>query len=91
MVGEVAGSAPVLAELDTLEASLRAVATDDANRTKITDRLKAILATWGAAEEKADDKVADKIQTASAEEIFAFIDKDLGRSARDRAELAHED
>ncbi|WP_407563199.1 SDR family NAD(P)-dependent oxidoreductase [Streptomyces sp. 184] len=77
-----AQSAPVdpLAELDRLDAALSAVGQDDAVRDRVAQRLTAVLARLGADRER-EDGVSDRLQTASSDELFAFIDKDLGRNS----------
>ncbi|MFJ8747078.1 SDR family NAD(P)-dependent oxidoreductase, partial [Embleya sp. NPDC127516] len=75
-------SAPALADLDRLEASLaRLEATEDeATRGRITQRLQAVLSRWTAPTTTADADVTDRIDTASTDDIFDFIDNELGRS-----------
>ncbi|ARQ72550.1 hypothetical protein CAG99_21510 [Streptomyces marincola] len=75
----------VLAELDALESALSGVAADDEQtRDAVAARLQVLLsrlngAGGDAAEEEA--KVAETLGSASASEIFDFIDTQLGRSA----------
>jgi hypothetical protein len=66
----------VQADLDQLEASL-ASASASPHRTAITNRLRAILARW--TEEPAEDADED-FESATAEDIFDFIDNQLGRA-----------
>ncbi|MGW9210576.1 SDR family NAD(P)-dependent oxidoreductase [Embleya sp. NPDC055664] len=82
-----------LAELDRLEAVLMAVPVEptddeDAGNTEIAARLNTILARWNRA--RADARAhapggvidpATAIETATENEIFDFIDRELGRSA----------
>jgi acyl carrier protein len=70
----------VLAELDRLEASLSAVPATGADGMAINQRLRAVLAHWNNGHHKRDAEVAEQIQAASAEEIFDFIDRELGRT-----------
>ena len=74
---------PVLAALDALEAALAALADDDAQHSRIASRLQALTSrlheSGDAAEEEAGG-VRDLIGTASADDLFAFIDNDLGIS-----------
>jgi polyketide synthase 12 len=79
-------SAPILAELDKLEAALSGVSPDDVNHRNIATRLRALVAKWSDTHGLTEDTVTDKLQSATADEIFDFIDKDLGRSAPDRME-----
>ncbi|MFF9898017.1 type I polyketide synthase [Streptomyces longispororuber] len=69
-----------LRELDRLEAGLGAIAPDDGARMRITMRLEALMAKWkGAdAEAPAGETVSSQLESASADEVFDFIDKELG-------------
>jgi acyl carrier protein len=74
--------APVLGEVDRLERSLLAVAARDgtAQETltrRLRDTLLRLEAHGSLAEAEATS--ADQLETASADEIFEFIDRDLGR------------
>ncbi len=71
--------ARVLGELDRLETALLAIPPGDASRTGITARLRALMAMFTGAGEPDTTAVAERIQEASAEEIFDFIDRELGR------------
>ncbi|MFD0493497.1 type I polyketide synthase [Streptomyces rhizosphaericus] len=68
---------------------------DDATRTMVADRLKRLLSQWdggrggpvpdgqagGATNGSGDaDGVADHLETAAADELFAFIDEEFGTS-----------
>ncbi|MFE7558760.1 type I polyketide synthase [Kitasatospora sp. NPDC057500] len=66
---------PALAELDRFEASLADDGLDPAVRDQIADRLRKLLAGW---EPTGPDGVADLLSEASDDEMFAFIDNDLG-------------
>ncbi|MCC3772655.1 hypothetical protein K6I34_006397 [Streptomyces sp. UNOC14_S4] len=77
---------PGLAELDGLEASLSAIVADDQARTTVTQRLRTLLsklneATTADGGSGAASDAAESITSASADEIFAFIDNQLGRAA----------
>ncbi|WP_443034473.1 type I polyketide synthase, partial [Streptomyces sp. BE303] len=74
-VEPVAPPLPALAELDRFEASLAADGLDPAVRDQIADRLRRLLAGWQPTEA---DEVVDLLEEASDEEMFAFIDNDLG-------------
>ncbi|MFC9878124.1 type I polyketide synthase [Streptomyces libani] len=83
--GDTAGALPALAELDRLEDVLADVAQDDPQRARIASRLQLLLAKWHEQEdtdaEVTDDAgVSDRINSATADEIFDFIDNDLGMS-----------
>ncbi|MDO0924395.1 SDR family NAD(P)-dependent oxidoreductase [Streptomyces sp. TG1A-8] len=81
------GADSVLAGLDRLEAALAAVPGDDARRDRIGARLQALLAHWNGSEHTPADgsgtaaaDIGDRIHSAAADEIFDFIDNDLGIS-----------
>ncbi|MFJ4696531.1 type I polyketide synthase, partial [Streptomyces sp. NPDC088766] len=84
-VGDAPGGTPALAELDRLEAALLGADApdDEETRSAVTARLKALLARIAAAEAPEDDAadVAESIEAATADDLFAFIDTQLGRSA----------
>ncbi|MEW2394204.1 type I polyketide synthase [Streptomyces venezuelae] len=73
--------ADVLAEFERLENSLLSVSAQDGTaRAELAGRLRATLARLDVPRETAEEAaVAARIQDASADEIFAFIDRDLGR------------
>jgi short-subunit dehydrogenase/acyl carrier protein len=68
----------VLSELDRLEATLAAVSPDDLEEETITRRMHALMTKWKGTRAAAED-VEAQLQTASADEIFDFIDTELGR------------
>ncbi|KAA6212362.1 SDR family NAD(P)-dependent oxidoreductase [Streptomyces albofaciens JCM 4342] len=70
----------LLAELERLDAALAAGAPDARTKDAVAQRLSQILDTWrGAQEPEHGDEVAERIEAASTDEIFAFIDNELGR------------
>ncbi|MEU9015918.1 beta-ketoacyl reductase, partial [Streptomyces sp. NPDC048479] len=74
---------PLLAELDRLEKTLVASVPDDDGRTRITERLQALLAAWSEAGEPAgadDADVAEALETATDDDLFDFIGKEFGIS-----------
>ncbi|WP_406205784.1 SDR family NAD(P)-dependent oxidoreductase [Kitasatospora sp. NBC_01560] len=74
---------PVIAELDRLEAALAGLTPDEQRDKEITVRLQTVLAQWTGehrAGPAAEESVAERIQDASADEVLAFIDNELGRS-----------
>ncbi|MFC5667975.1 type I polyketide synthase, partial [Kitasatospora misakiensis] len=78
-----ARKSPALAELDRLEAVLAGLAPDEQRDKEITVRLQTVLAQWTAEQRggpAAEESVAERIQDASADEVLAFIDNELGRS-----------
>lgn len=61
------------------------MAPDDPQRARIASRLQSLLAKWheqeGTDTEGPDGAgVSDRINSATADEIFDFIDNDLGMS-----------
>ncbi|MEU0304655.1 type I polyketide synthase [Streptomyces sp. NPDC006175] len=74
--------ASLLAELDKLEAATAANEPDTLTRAKVAMRLQAFLAKWseGATAEADPADVTDKLESASDDEIFDFINNELGRS-----------
>ncbi|MGW6293292.1 type I polyketide synthase [Streptomyces sp. NPDC055058] len=80
------GAAAVLAGLDSLEAALDGLPEDDARRDRIGARLQSLLGRFGgttAAPATAPvdgGDVSDRIHSAGADEIFDFIENDLGIS-----------
>ncbi|MEV4483689.1 type I polyketide synthase [Micromonospora coxensis] len=81
--GGVVGVAPVFGELDRLEAALAGSAPDRSARIRITERLRTLLASLNeddAAAGGGGDTVAEKLQDATPDEVFDFIDRELGVS-----------
>ncbi|MFI5621775.1 SDR family NAD(P)-dependent oxidoreductase, partial [Streptomyces sp. NPDC051567] len=87
VLGEVApdGAAtasPVMAELDRLEAALTALSEDSQARSTVSVRLQTILSRLNeAAGPASGPDLASTIESASADDLFDFIDNQLGRSA----------
>ncbi|WFB09504.1 type I polyketide synthase [Streptomyces sp. LX-29] len=91
---EAAGGASVLEELDRLEAAIAGSTPDNVTRARITMRLQSLLGKWNegpvagptgptpaaAAPAPEAAEVVEELQTASDEELFAFINKGLGRA-----------
>jgi len=75
--GDAPREVSVLAELDRLEAALAAGEPDDVARAGISFRLLQILEKWRATGTE-DNSTAERIESASTEEIFAFIDNEFG-------------
>ncbi|MEU4565130.1 type I polyketide synthase [Micromonospora sp. NPDC023956] len=80
--GGVVGVAPVFGELDRLEAALAGSAPDRSARIRITERLRALLVSLNEADAPAGggEAVAEKLQDATPDEVFDFIDRELGVS-----------
>jgi short-subunit dehydrogenase/acyl carrier protein len=76
-----AASIPLIGELDKLESLLSDLTPDDPAFEMVTSRLQRCLAKWGGNGASAKGQtVAQKIDSASDDEIFEFINKELGRS-----------
>ncbi|WP_443072859.1 type I polyketide synthase [Streptomyces sp. NBC_01439] len=76
-----AGSGSVAAELDRLEALVASLAPEEIERTKVTTRLQALLTRLNEANATQEAAaVAHQLKAASADELFDFIDKELGIS-----------
>uniref|UniRef100_UPI0036F2F285 type I polyketide synthase n=1 Tax=Streptomyces malaysiensis TaxID=92644 RepID=UPI0036F2F285 len=65
-------------ELDALESNLAEVAADDEARTTLASRLQGLLERLGQGPEDAEDAVVGRIDAASDDEIFDFIQNELG-------------
>jgi hypothetical protein len=79
--GDAPAGPSLLAELDRFEAVVAASEADDVTRAGVTARLRQLLAQWnGPTDEDGTAGVAERISAASADEVFAFIDNELGRS-----------
>ncbi|MFE1929451.1 SDR family NAD(P)-dependent oxidoreductase, partial [Streptomyces sp. NPDC059474] len=74
--------APMLGEIDRMESALLSVARDEAAREALLGRLRSTLSKLGALHGDGTEEgpAAGRIQDATADEIFQFIDQDLGRS-----------
>jgi acyl carrier protein len=72
---------PLLGELDKLDSLLSGAAPDDATHKLVAARLQAFLSKWSNIDiQQASKAVAEKIDSATDDEIFEFINKELGRS-----------
>jgi polyketide synthase 12 len=75
------GASSVDVELDKLESVLAAVAGNDAERVRVRARMQALLSRLDGSQGDEDRVVvAQKVQLASDDEIFDFIDNELGSS-----------
>ncbi|WP_344280622.1 SDR family NAD(P)-dependent oxidoreductase, partial [Actinomadura napierensis] len=71
----------LLQQLDKVETILTAIAGEDGAETTVTTRLQALLTRWSDLQKGADRAtVTSRIESASTDEIFAFIDQELGRN-----------
>uniref|UniRef100_A0AAU2JZ13 SDR family NAD(P)-dependent oxidoreductase n=1 Tax=Streptomyces sp. NBC_00049 TaxID=2903617 RepID=A0AAU2JZ13_9ACTN len=84
-----ADGTPLLAHLARIEAALDREAPDEATRERITDRLRALVerlaaasaaSGTGAAQHDDTAGVTEKLESATADELFDFIDSELGGS-----------
>ncbi|WP_242432745.1 SDR family NAD(P)-dependent oxidoreductase [Streptomyces sp. Root1310] len=82
----------LLTDLDRFEAELLGTTPDDDDSVRITNRLRAVLSKWTEQRRRVDasdqdqtdrSAVGDHLATATAEEIFDFIDRGLGRKKGD--------
>ncbi|MEU8878030.1 SDR family NAD(P)-dependent oxidoreductase, partial [Streptomyces javensis] len=81
---------PMLGEIDRLESALLSVAQDETAHEALVKRLQSTLSKLGSLHGGGTEEgqAAGRIQDATADEIFQFIDQDLGRSESD-GEHAH--
>ncbi|MEU1823198.1 acyl carrier protein [Streptomyces abikoensis] len=90
---ETAPAAPLLAELESLEAVFKGLAADDVaslapdgiTRREIAARLAALGSRWSAlqgdgAPQEEDRSIVEEIDTADDDDLFAFLDEKLGGS-----------
>ena len=72
--------AHILAQLDGLQAALSVTSADDESRAQVAARLQAIFAAWTGTEIRSVDRdMASRINSADVEQVFEFIDSQLGR------------
>ncbi|WP_063752932.1 type I polyketide synthase [Streptomyces sp. NRRL S-350] len=70
----------VLTDLERLEAALLALPERDRERGRVTARLQRLLDRWHGTADDPVQAVADRIGDASVDEVFDFIDRELGRA-----------
>ncbi|MFT2018187.1 type I polyketide synthase [Streptomyces sp. 796.1] len=88
LLQESAASAEsVHTDIDRMAAALTGLEVDDIGRQAITERLSALLAQWtgsqvtvAGGEETEGASVAERLESASDDEMFAFIRDELGRA-----------
>ncbi|MFF6975954.1 type I polyketide synthase [Streptomyces tsukubensis] len=84
--GPGSGPPPGLAELDLLESAIADGAGDDADRDRLAARIRTLLgrldpaATAAGGPRTADAGIDDRMDGATDDEIFDFIDNELGMS-----------
>lgn len=71
------GTVTALQELDRLEAALASATPDDAGRTRMVNRMRALIAALTGGHENADP-VDDRLETASDDEMFELLGKKFG-------------
>ncbi|MCX4530013.1 acyl carrier protein [Streptomyces sp. NBC_01551] len=72
-------AAPGIAELEKLESALSVLDPDGETRADIASRLQALLAKWGEPQAPSSGgAVAEKLQEATTDELFDFIENELG-------------
>jgi hypothetical protein len=81
LLGAPEAPAPVLsafADLEKIESSVEAIMLDEVAASRLETRLRALLATLAGGGAAEDSPLADRIQAASDDDIFDFIDNQLG-------------
>ncbi|WP_190120634.1 SDR family NAD(P)-dependent oxidoreductase, partial [Streptomyces flavofungini] len=75
------GTPTIDAELDRLEAALSLLTPDPQQTTAVGDRLRALLSRWDEAHTATETAASGPdARTASADELLALLDEQLGRS-----------
>ncbi|MEU5980605.1 SDR family NAD(P)-dependent oxidoreductase [Streptomyces sp. NPDC047315] len=80
--GAGVGAAPAspLAQIEQLEGALLRMAPDDREKARITLRLQALLEKWRDGDEPGRrDTGAEEFESATPDEVFDFIDRELGQ------------
>jgi NADPH:quinone reductase-like Zn-dependent oxidoreductase/acyl carrier protein len=78
----IASMPPLETELDRLDSALSSIGEDEAERRRVTARLRALIERLDGTREPRDGAgVAEQIEAASDDEIFGFIDNELGSAA----------
>ncbi|WP_438021146.1 SDR family NAD(P)-dependent oxidoreductase [Sorangium sp. So ce315] len=76
--GEPTNGAPVLGELDRVEAALLAMPPDEAARAHVAARLRALLSRWtDASRAPAPPAPAPDLHAATNDELFGLIDREI--------------
>jgi acyl transferase domain-containing protein/acyl carrier protein len=68
------GPASILTELDRLEETVAGLSAEEIENNRVTARLQSLVAKLTAG----SSVVGDKLEAASADDVFDFIDKELG-------------
>lgn len=69
---------PLADELGRLESLVAASSRSEIERTKITSRLQTMVTTLNAMLGEDDSEVAEKLETATADDLFDLIDNEFG-------------
>jgi len=78
---DAAAEPPVFAQLAELESVLSGIPAASDLRADITARLRTVLSKWvGGQDAPPDSTAARQLESATADEVFDFIDKELGVS-----------
>ncbi|GAA2525398.1 type I polyketide synthase [Winogradskya humida] len=81
VIDEPGGVAPLLAELNRIEASLASIEPGDDEDDRVGARLSALLAAWRDTRAGADAaKASDDIDAATDDEVFELLGKEFGIS-----------
>ncbi len=73
------GAVSLESGLNTLERALASLAPEDVQRIRVTERLQAIVSGLGRQRPLSDGgSTAEQIESATADEVFEFIDAQLG-------------
>ena len=78
VAGATAAAPQLLSELDRLAAVVSALARGGADRLRVTARLEAILREWRDGADVLDDAGDQGLETATDDDLFDLIDKELG-------------
>ncbi|MEU5424829.1 SDR family NAD(P)-dependent oxidoreductase [Streptomyces olivoreticuli] len=79
--GTTRDDVPVAVELDRLEAGLAAMDWEEIGRTGVVARLRDLLTKYGDAQDLSHSTaLVDKLDSATDDELFSMVDRDLGLS-----------
>jgi acyl carrier protein len=84
-IGRVGVAVPAAldGELDRLEQTLASLPADGADRVRLEARLQMIMLALGNGRRRERVAVAEEMRSASADEVFDFIDRELGSGSRE--------
>jgi acyl carrier protein len=68
---------PVFSQLDQLESILSGIPDGSHIRGDVTARLRTVLSKWVGGNETPHESAANKLESATADEVFDFINKEL--------------